>query len=601
MTQAPNIDGVLIQWGDRLFYPATASSRCKPQPRLGDGGMRQRADAIRERIEATVVRRAPQVMVKVTGGGRGMQAIAAHFRYISKNGRLDIEDERGETVRGKDGVHELADDWRYRRQPDRGHEAHRREAFNIMLSMPRGTDPLIVQRAAREFAQTELADHKYVMVLHDHQANPHVHISVRAESKHGKRLNPRKADLHRWRETFAEKLREHGVEAEATRQATRGRSVRHPDAVAREGAGDGRLLKPRSNHRRGAAVSRPAVPRLGTPGREIAAALAQSGDAGGPQGLGRGHRFGMIQQPRPRRANAWTAADAAGWGSSPPASTAPGCSMAELRAVGELRLALRSAGGADVTGPRRRRCRVRPRNSGATMLRRPRSARTPMNAVEIEQAISDLALQPFDAAEFPFAFLAAFGNKDTTLRRLRAGNNNASDVPGGVLQRNNIHIAVCQPGTTGAGLHALRSSPATAKGKAKFILATDGQTLEAEDLSAGETIACDYPDFPDHFGFFLPLAGISTVKEIKDNPIDVRATGRLNKLYVELLRENPDWATAERRGDMNHFMARLIFCFFAEDTDIFNGEALFTRTLEQMSDRDAGNTHEVLVRDLSVR
>ena len=217
-----------------------------------------------------------------------------------------------------------------------------------------------------------------------------------------------------------------------------------------------------------------------------------------------------------------------------------------------------------------------------------------MNAVEIEAAISELALQPFDAAEFPYSFLAAFGNKDTTLRRLRAGNNNASDVPGGVLQRNNIHIAVCQPGTTGAGLHALRGSPATAKGKAKFILSTDGQTLEAEDLAAGETIACDYPDFPDHFGFFLPLAGISTVKEIKDNPIDVRATGRLNKLYVELLRENPDWATSDRRGDMNHFMARLIFCFFAEDTDIFNGEALFTRTVEQMSDRDAGNTHEVL-------
>ena len=217
-----------------------------------------------------------------------------------------------------------------------------------------------------------------------------------------------------------------------------------------------------------------------------------------------------------------------------------------------------------------------------------------MNAVEIEQAISDLALQPFTNAEFPFAFLAAFGNKETTLRRLRAGNNNASDVPNGVLQRNNIHLAVCPLGSTGASLQALRSSPATAKGKAKFILATDGQTLEAEDLTAGETIACDYSDFPDHFGFFLPLAGISTIKEIKDNPIDVRATGRLNKLYVELLRENPDWATSERRGDMNHFMARLIFCFFAEDTDIFNGEALFTRTVEQMSDRDAGNTHEVL-------
>jgi hypothetical protein len=88
-----------------------------------------------------------------------------------------------------------------------------------------------------------------------------------------------------------------------------------------------------------------------------------------------------------------------------------------------------------------------------------------MNAVEIEQAISDLALQPFDAAEFPFAFLAAFGNKDTALKRLRTGNNNASDVPGGVLQRNNIHIAVCEGGT-GAGLSKrCAASPATAKAR----------------------------------------------------------------------------------------------------------------------------------------
>ncbi|MCK9189470.1 DNA methyltransferase [Acidithiobacillus sp.] len=217
-----------------------------------------------------------------------------------------------------------------------------------------------------------------------------------------------------------------------------------------------------------------------------------------------------------------------------------------------------------------------------------------MNAVEIEAAISDLAFQSFDAAEFPFAFLAAFGNKDTALKRLRTGNNNASDVPGGVLQRNNIHIAVCAEGSVGQTLMALRASPATAKAKAKFILATDGLTVEAEELISGETIACAYPDLPNHFGFLLPLAGISTIKEIKDNPIDVRATGRLNKLYVELLSENPDWAKDERGHDMNHFMARLVFCFFAEDTDIFNDDGLFTRTVEQMSERDGSNTHEVL-------
>ena len=217
-----------------------------------------------------------------------------------------------------------------------------------------------------------------------------------------------------------------------------------------------------------------------------------------------------------------------------------------------------------------------------------------MNAVEIEAAVSDLALQPFYGAEFPFAFLAAFGNKETTIKRLRKGESNGSDLPGGVLQRNNIHIATCESGRVGETLKALRQSPKTAAAKAKFILATDGETLEAEDLASSETVASDYPDFARHFGFFLPLAGISTIKEIRDNPIDVRATARLNKLYVELLRENPDWATDERRADMNHFMARLVFCFFAEDTDIFNGTGLFTQSVEQMSERDGANTHEVM-------
>lgn len=225
MSYPNSIDGVLVQWGDRLFYPGNRIVKGAPQPKLPAHLLRQRANAIRARIEATVVRRAPQVMVKVTGGGRGMKAIAAHFKYISKNGRLEIEDDRGEVLRGKGDLRGLADDWRLGGTPidDIG---FRREAFNIMLSMPRGVDPLYVLKAAREFAQVELADHKYVMVLHDHQANPHVHLSVRAESKHGKRLNPRKADLSRWRQTFAENLRGWGVEAEASTRSVRGQARR---------------------------------------------------------------------------------------------------------------------------------------------------------------------------------------------------------------------------------------------------------------------------------------------------------------------------------------------------------------------------------------
>jgi hypothetical protein len=216
-----------------------------------------------------------------------------------------------------------------------------------------------------------------------------------------------------------------------------------------------------------------------------------------------------------------------------------------------------------------------------------------LNAVEIEEAVTALAERPFDSAEFPFAFLEAFGNKETTIKRLRSGASNKSDL-GGVLQTNNVHLATCPKGEVTKTLAALRSSPATTKAKARFILATDGADFEAEDLDTGETVACSYQEFPDHFGFFLPLAGITTVKQIRESAFDIRATSRLNKLYVELLKDSPDWGTADRRHDMNHFMARLIFCFFAEDTGIFTKTGLFTDTAEQMSAKDSSNTHEVI-------
>lgn len=217
-----------------------------------------------------------------------------------------------------------------------------------------------------------------------------------------------------------------------------------------------------------------------------------------------------------------------------------------------------------------------------------------MNAVEIEEAVSDLAAAPFDAAEFPYAFLAAFGNKKTTIDRLRSGATNASDVPGGVLQRNNLHLAVCDKGKVRETLIALRTSPKTEKGKVKFLIATDGEDFEADDIASGEGIACAYSDFAKHFGLFLPLAGISTVRQVANNPIDIKATGRLNKLYLELIKENPDWESEARRHDLNQFMARLIFCFFAEDTGIFFGSSLFTQTLQQFTDNQSSNTHEII-------
>lgn len=269
------VDGVLVQWGDRLFYPANRS-KVSRTPALTGRALQQRAQALRQRIRATVVRRAPQVMVKVTGGGRGMGAIAAHLRYIAKAGRLPIEDDRGVVRDGKEALRAIVDQWRFggSRIPEM---SERREAFNVMLSMPAGASARLVHQAAREFAKIELANHRYAMVLHTHQANPHVHISVRAEGRDGKRLNPRKEDLRRWRETFAERLRAWGIEAEATSQAVRGSRHRKQRTWSRNERSDSR--SPSATAQQAPRMS-PSHRRAGEAWARIAQTLAASPEPG---------------------------------------------------------------------------------------------------------------------------------------------------------------------------------------------------------------------------------------------------------------------------------------------------------------------------------
>ena len=219
-----------------------------------------------------------------------------------------------------------------------------------------------------------------------------------------------------------------------------------------------------------------------------------------------------------------------------------------------------------------------------------------MNPVEIEQAIFELASLPYDAIEFPYQFLEAFGNKETTIKRLKTGGTNKSDIDGGILQRKHIHMATCTVGTVKKTMAELRNSLQTINGRVVFILATDGETFEAENVK-NDTIApitCNYTDFPEHFGFFLSLAGISMVQQVHDSILDIKAASRLTRLYVELLKTNPEWGMANRNNDMNHFMARLIFCFFAEDTGIFVGDNLFTCSMDKMSASDSSDTHTVM-------
>ena len=186
---------------------------------------------------ARTVRHAPEVMVKVSGGGNSARAVAAHFEYISRHGELEIETDDGELLQGKGAGEKLIDDWdldidaildRSRYQERGGRVAQPKLVHNIILSMPAGTPPERLLRASQAFAREEFAlQHRYAMALHTDQDHPHVHLVVSAHKREGGRLNIRKADLRRWREQFAAQLRHQGLAANATPVQVRGRLSAH--------------------------------------------------------------------------------------------------------------------------------------------------------------------------------------------------------------------------------------------------------------------------------------------------------------------------------------------------------------------------------------
>ena len=236
MTPATSqIDEQLDQWGSRLF---NVSTETLPRPRrsrnvrlssakfantVGRLSTSQaRATYVRQKLQA-MVRRAPQVVVKLVRAPKGMKGISNNLTYISRDGQLEIEDQDGQVILGKEAVADLKAEWRDGGMPIAA-DSTMRDAFHLVLSMPTRTDPMSVQRAARDFATREFSGFQYALVLHTFETDPdphpsrhpHVHLTVKAAGLEGIRLNPRKADLQRWREGFAEALREHGIEATTT-------------------------------------------------------------------------------------------------------------------------------------------------------------------------------------------------------------------------------------------------------------------------------------------------------------------------------------------------------------------------------------------------
>ncbi len=180
-----------------------------------------------------IVKRAPEVMVKITGRSRGTVHLKQHLDYITRNGRLLAETQDGTKIESRTDLRALHDDWlaanalteRSKPNPSAA------QSVGVILSMPAGTPPDKVHEAARTWARQSLPNNDWLLVRHEDKDHPHVHLTVRAVGYDGKRLVTGPADLQRWRETFARELRRFGVEAEATPRQARG-AVRRNDGPA---------------------------------------------------------------------------------------------------------------------------------------------------------------------------------------------------------------------------------------------------------------------------------------------------------------------------------------------------------------------------------
>ncbi|AOD16783.1 relaxase/mobilization nuclease domain-containing protein [Xanthomonas fragariae] len=205
----------------------------------------------RAQLYRTFVQCVPEVMVKVSGGGKTAQHVQAHMKYITRNGQLEAVNDQGEKISGQEDVKDLFDSW----DVDAGDgQGKKRQAFNIVLSMPAGTDPQKLFKAAQNFAREEFfGQHQYMMVLHTPETDPHknppphphVHLIVKAEGFDGQRLYIRKATLEHWRAAFAERLREQGIDANATPRDLRGqtRKSKKPGVYFAEKRGTSTVLK----------------------------------------------------------------------------------------------------------------------------------------------------------------------------------------------------------------------------------------------------------------------------------------------------------------------------------------------------------------------
>lgn len=209
-----------------------------------------------------------------------------------------------------------------------------------------------------------------------------------------------------------------------------------------------------------------------------------------------------------------------------------------------------------------------------------------MKVEQIEKNLNSLIAElPSD--NFVYDLLLAYGIPKSTITLLKDGRHNLSTKKGRVILKRKLFFEETLDADLHETIDALQKDSSNSRHNPRFIIVTDYSTLLAVDTKTDEHLDIPIANLAKHYDFFLPWAGIEKHRHSNENPADRKAAEKMAKLYDEIMAENTI-ADPNKIHDLNVFLTRLLFCFFAEDTKIFP-DKLFTNsiasnTLEDGSD-----------------
>jgi hypothetical protein len=216
-----------------------------------------------------------------------------------------------------------------------------------------------------------------------------------------------------------------------------------------------------------------------------------------------------------------------------------------------------------------------------------------MNITQIESNIQSLIVN-FNEESFIYDFLIAFGTPNATIKKLQIGSLNLSKKEDEVLWKKKLYFTRIASNSLHSFIDSVRKDETINKQQPRFIIVINDKSLVAYDTKTEDSLDCELQDLPKHFSFFLPLAGMEKAQHQVENPADVRASERMAKLYDEIRKDN-QFDTDEEVHGLNVFLSRLLFCFFAEDTGIFE-TSQFTHSISNHTQTDGSDLDTYLDR-----